>query len=289
MGFRIHERFESMGRTVVAMMPEIHDPLSYSLIGLAMAAHRELGPGLDEVLYHTLLSQKLTAAGIAHVSRPRGHLVHRGAVADEFEADLILEGRLCVELKVLWAGFAPEHLLQIICYLKFWRLETGVLLDFGKESLVQKRVPRIDRAAACDLAEVLSAGLAGEGDRALLDQLSESLRVLCAEYGLGYRDTTYRGLLLAELAHRKVPCVRDPVVGICHNGGMLGDSRLPCLVIPGSAALLVTALRETRQAADRAVLQTYLRHLELPWGLLVNFGKERLDCHHVRPGDRHRQ
>src|SRR5260221_203707 len=104
-------------------MATIDDAVSYAVIGFAMEAHRELGPGLDEAFYHELMAHKLTAAGIPQQMKPRGRLMHRSLVADEFEADLIVTGKLAAELKVLWGGFAPEHLLQLICYLKFWRLD----------------------------------------------------------------------------------------------------------------------------------------------------------------------
>ena len=269
-------------------MADIDDPLSYAVIGLAMEAHRELGPGLNEAFYHTLLTRKLSAKGIPHLVKPRGKLVHHGMVADEFEADLILDGRLAAELKVLWGDFAPEHLLQLICYLKFWRLDAGLLFDFGKESLTQKRVPRLDRTVTFDPAQVRQAVPADAPDGVLREQLFESLRSLLTEFGLGYRDTAYRGLWFAELTHRGIPFVRDPVANIRAGGNLLGEAKLPCLVLPGRTALLVTALRETREAADRAVLQPHLRHLGLPWGLLVNFGKTRLDCQYVRAPNRHR-
>ncbi|HEY9173595.1 MAG TPA: GxxExxY protein [Verrucomicrobiae bacterium] len=264
-------------------MAEIDDPLSYAVIGMAMAAHRELGPGLDEAFYHELLARKLTAAGIPHETKPRGKLLHRGRVADEFEADLIVEGRLAAELKVLWGDFAPEHLLQLICYLKFWRLDAGLLFDFAKESLAQKRVPRLDRATAFDPASMQPESPVSGSERSLVREILDSLHAVLTEFGLGYRDSTYRGLLLAELLHRKIPCAEHPTVAIRSGDVLLGEAKLPCLILPGQAALLITALRETRQAADRAVLQTCLRHLDLTWGLLLNFGKTRLDCQLVKP------
>ena len=66
------------------------DRITYSLIGLAMEVHRELGPGLDEVFYHLLLGRKLRDAGIPHANKVRGQLIHRGVVADEFEADFLV-------------------------------------------------------------------------------------------------------------------------------------------------------------------------------------------------------
>ena len=96
------------------------DPFTHAVIGKAMEVHRELGPGLDEIFYHRLLSEKLVAAGIEHELKPRRELVHRGIVADIFEPDMVFPGRLIPELKVLRGPFAPAHFTQLICYLKLW-------------------------------------------------------------------------------------------------------------------------------------------------------------------------
>ncbi len=157
-----------------------------------MAVHRELGPGLDESCYHRLLSEKLIAAGIEHEFKPKGQLKHHGIVADEFEADIIVEKRLVLELKALRGPLAPEHFAQLMCYLKFWALRTGWLIDFGKESLYRKRIV-FNAPAPADIGS-LDSGFdfppACSGDK-LLTAFSETVRNIFSEYGLGYRDTTY--------------------------------------------------------------------------------------------------
>lgn len=40
---------------------------------------------------------------------------------------------------------------------------------------------------------------------------------------------------------------------------------------------VILALRNDIRAADRAVMQTYLRLLTVHWGIIVNFGKKHLD------------
>jgi GxxExxY protein len=76
------------------------DQVSYAVIGEAMWVHRELGPGLDEAFYHALLSHRLQAAGIEHLSKPREALIRRGRTADIFEPDLVLPSHLIPELKI---------------------------------------------------------------------------------------------------------------------------------------------------------------------------------------------
>jgi len=271
----------------MAHLRDATEVLRYQVIGLAMEVHRELGPGLGEVLYHRELADRLRNSGIEHEFKPRGHLIHRGSVADEFEADLIVARGLIPELKALDGQFAPDHYTQLLCYLKFWRIRTGFLMDFCKESLVWKKVVhRLDGpppVASEDLAAAAPNGVASD---AAVQAVCGTIAQIYAEHGLGYRDTTYRGLVLADLAADRVPHAISPVVNVPGSMGEARQAKLTCITIDKSCVLIVRALNEAIRAADRAVMQTYLRLLELPVGLIANFGKRELQIRFVTsPGN----
>jgi GxxExxY protein len=268
---------------MILLMKEDGDRLSYEVIGLAMGCHRELGPGLHEMFYHALLDEKLIAAGIAYSFKPRGQLIHRGIIADEFEADLLVSNELVLELKMLWGNFTPEHLLQLICYLKFWRLPTGLLFDFGKESLICRRIAFTPPTVSFNANQWVESAPPFITHRSQLHALALAIEKVLTEHGLGYRGTTYRGLMFIELTANGLEVIREPTASIRSTRGVvLGEAQLHCLVVTGSYALLISALRDAHQAADRAVLQTYLKHLGLRWGVTANFGKHRLDTQFVR-------
>ena len=253
------------------------DDLSYETIGKAMEVHRQLGPGLDELFYHELLATKMRTSGIQHEYKPQGKLVHKGIVADEFEADLLVGSKLVVELKVLWERFHPEHLLQIICYQKFWHRPVGLLFDFGKESLIHKRVAYTPVKVSWEPAGLLASPPSFVSDRETLQLIAESIRVIMDTYGLGYRATTYRGLLHAEVTSTGTSSLRQPTVEVHVEGLASHQTQLDCIVINSRCAVKVTALQDIQRPADRAILQTYLRLLKLPWGLVVNFGKRQIE------------
>lgn len=237
---------------------------------MAMAVHRELGPGIDESFYHRHLGAKLRAAGIAHEFKPRRELVYRGIVADVFELDLVADSRVILELKALRGTFEPEHFTQILCYLKAWGLSTGLLLDFAKESLVFRRVVRTEPAVPP--VPKLECPLAGQ-DKRLAQTLGRLLADILRDHGLGYRQTTYRGLLLAALRAEGLSYWSEPVARVLH----LGQTPLRCVVVGGRCAVGLSALGDGLSAADRAVPQTCLRWLDLPWGLAAHFGKRTFE------------
>ena len=65
----------------------------------------------------------------------------RSRVVGEFYADLLVEGKVIVELKAVKA-IAPEHQAQIINYLKATGIEVGLLINFGSPKLEYKRFTR---------------------------------------------------------------------------------------------------------------------------------------------------
>jgi GxxExxY protein len=256
--------------------------LTYAVIGCAMETHSEVGPGLPEQFYHTTLADKLNASELWHRFKPSGRLMHRGIRADEFEADILFDARLVIEVKVFEAGFPPEHFTQVICYQKFWSIPVGLLLDFGKESLIYKRLVFDDRRPPlASTASLVQDAPEFVNNRDLLGRLWESFHRIYSTYGLGYRETTYRGLLLADLTAEAISHRANPTVSVGSQGKSIGNTDLNCVVVDAACAVMTLALRDSIRAADRAILQTYFRLLNLPWGIIVNFGKRELQHKYV--------
>src|ERR1700727_892486 len=77
------------------------DPLSSKVIGLAIKVHTELGSGFFESIHHRAVEIELAEAGLDFVSEAPLTVSYRGRVVGNFTADLIIEGRLLLELKAL--------------------------------------------------------------------------------------------------------------------------------------------------------------------------------------------
>lgn len=242
-----------------------------------MEIHRELGHGLDERFYHPLLGRKLRFAGMPHESRARRELVHRGTVADVCEPDLAFPGRMIAELKCLAGAFAGEHFVQLLCYLKFWKIAAGLLFDFAKESRLYRRVefrePVFEIPSRAEMAN-------GQEDQVSLSDVCRwvggAVRVVAAEYGLGYRDTIYTGLPKAERCHAGVECVNGLSVNVNSGDESRGVTTLPCLLVGQRLAVKVLALRRSITAAGLASTHTYLRLACAQIGLISNFDRSSI-------------
>ncbi len=216
-------------------------------------------------------------AGISHLSKPRRDLVYRGIVADTFEPDFVFENHFVPELKCLRGSFAAEHLVQLFSYCKFWRLRTSLLVDFGKQSLIWKRL--LYRSHSASFPDIMSPGFVSKPLLAatIIQAVSECLN----EIGLGYRQTTWKGLVRAAIQSAGPKVDLNPTATVLNHPGITMSS----LVIDNTCAVSVTALTDGINATDRAILQTHLRWLNLDWGIVFHFGKTNADLTFVQhPG-----
>lgn len=128
-----------MGGRGEEMMGHEFDELSGRVIEAAIAVHRELGPGFLESIYERALKTALRHRGIIYDSQREVTVFFEGEEAGCHRLDLVVEGRLIVELKAVRA-LEDLHFAQTRSYLKATRLHVGLLLNFNAPRLVVKRV-----------------------------------------------------------------------------------------------------------------------------------------------------
>lgn len=113
-----------------------------TVIDTAMSIHKELGPGLLETVYESVLCHELQRQGL-HVKRQLAIPIrYRDQKFDEgFRADIMVEEKVIVELKSV-EKVNVVHKKQLLTYLKLSGLKVGLLLNFG-EALMRKGITRI--------------------------------------------------------------------------------------------------------------------------------------------------
>lgn len=259
-------------------MTKEDDPITRSFIGLAMMVHSSIGPGLTEETYHQELVRELNSAGIPHLSKPKQNLVYRGFVADTFEPDFVVQDHFIAELKALRGEFMPAHMVQLFCYCKFWRLRTSLLVDFGKQSLQWKRL--LYQSHTSQLPEIEIPDFIT--DQVLAENIITAVGVCLNELGLGYRETTWNGLVTAALQGAALKLRINPTAKVHGHA----EVSLSSLVVEETCAILVIALTDGTTASDRARLHTHLRWLNLDWGIIFHFGKTNANlCFVQRPSN----
>jgi GxxExxY protein len=112
-----------------------HDPTTTEkIIGCAITVHEELGAGLLESAYHTALCIELAKHGVRFQREPMVPLSYDGIHVGNFRPDLIVEGRVVVEIKSV-LRYEPVFTAQMLTYLRITNLRVGLLLNFNKRRL----------------------------------------------------------------------------------------------------------------------------------------------------------
>jgi GxxExxY protein len=106
-------------------------PMTRRIVGAAMQVHSTLGPGLLESAYRAALLRELELTGLGALAEIPVGMQYKGVAVDcGFRADIIVEGKVLVELKSV-ERILPIHTAQLMTYLKLTQLRIGLLLNFG--------------------------------------------------------------------------------------------------------------------------------------------------------------
>ena len=112
------------------------------IVDTAIYLHKNLGPGLLENVYETVLLRLLSKKGLLVQRQVSVPVVFEGEHFDEgFRIDLFVEGKVIVELKSV-EKITPAHKKQLITYLKLTNTKLGYIINFGSE-LMKDGIERI--------------------------------------------------------------------------------------------------------------------------------------------------
>jgi GxxExxY protein len=110
------------------------DRLARETIGAAIEVHRALGPGFLEFVYEEALAVELGARHIPFERQVPLAIEYKGSVVGQQRLDLLVGGRLLVELKAV-ESIAPIHVAQLVSYLRAAHRVLGLLINFNVPAL----------------------------------------------------------------------------------------------------------------------------------------------------------
>jgi GxxExxY protein len=110
------------------------DRLAQEVIGAAIEVHRTLGPGFLESVYEQALGVELGLRGVQLQRQVPVSVDYKGHSIGESRLDLLVDGRLIVELKAV-EQLAPIHTAQLMSYLRATGYRLGLLVNFNTTRL----------------------------------------------------------------------------------------------------------------------------------------------------------
>jgi iron complex transport system substrate-binding protein len=108
---------------------------SADVVDAALHLHRDLGPGLLESVYETVLAAKLSRLGHSVSQQHPIDFEYDGMRFERaFRIDLLVDDSLLVEIKSV-ERLNGAHAKQLLTYLRLTRRPLGLLINFGGETL----------------------------------------------------------------------------------------------------------------------------------------------------------
>lgn len=127
-------RAETQKRREAVQVTDV-DRISGDVLDMSIRLHRDLGPGLLESVYETVLAGQLARAGYRTERQRPIDIDYDGLrFAAAFRIDILVEDMLLIEIKSVERLHAA-HAKQLLTYLRLTKQPVGLLINFGGATL----------------------------------------------------------------------------------------------------------------------------------------------------------
>ena len=116
-----------------------YETITEKIIEAFYKVYNTLGYGFLEKVYLNAMFIELKAMGFKVEMEKRILVYYFENIVGDYNADLIVEEVVAVELKAIEA-LVEDNEYQLINYLKATTLEVGLLLNFGKKPQVKRKI-----------------------------------------------------------------------------------------------------------------------------------------------------
>ena len=115
---------------IASVLDDATEALITRIIGICIAVHRELGPGLLESIYGRAICLELETAGLSFEVEKQVPVLYRGIVLCHHRLDIVVDLKVHLEIKAV-ERLAPIHYAQVLSYLRISELPVALLMNFN--------------------------------------------------------------------------------------------------------------------------------------------------------------
>ena len=116
-----------------------HQEITEQIIKGFYNGYPNLGYGFLEKVYENAMMIELRKLGLNATQQERIEVYYEGEVVGEYFADLLVAGKVLVELKAA-QPIADEHEAQWLNYLKATKPAVGLILNFGPKPQIARKI-----------------------------------------------------------------------------------------------------------------------------------------------------
>ena len=108
---------------------------AFKLVGICMEIHRQPGKGYDEAAYMDALAVDLMRTDTPFSREKRYEITYKNVVLPHnYKADFVVWDKILFEAKAV-EQLVETHVKQVMNYLATSKMELGLLVNFGGDSL----------------------------------------------------------------------------------------------------------------------------------------------------------
>ncbi len=118
-----------------------YQDITKKILAASFDVHSFLGNGFQEVIYQRALSHEFQKAGLSFQREIEQQIYYKDLPKPigTRRADFVVENKVLVEIKAV-IELEDVHIAQALNYLKAYKLEVGLLINFGSKSMTFKRL-----------------------------------------------------------------------------------------------------------------------------------------------------
>jgi len=116
-----------------------YSDITEKIIGCAIKIHKELGNGFPEIIYRRCLEIEFRKIKLSYKAEFESPIYYENIEVGKRRVDFVIEDNVLLEIKAL-QNIDSNCISQVLNYLKAFRYEVGLLINFGEKSLTFKRL-----------------------------------------------------------------------------------------------------------------------------------------------------
>ncbi len=255
----------------------LHADMTSQIIGVYYTVYNRLSQTYPEYIFEKAMVLLLRQLGIECIRQDEYEIRYKDKRVGLQRLDIFVAGTIVVEIKVA-ESINPIHLAQLLSYLKVVGQEVGLLFRFGgpkpeyarrvltpqawQETMV---TPSVDHSNRSDL-------LFPELTADILGGAMEVFKTL----GPGFIHRIYANACYHKLRLRGMDVLPRRDFHVFLDAADLGAIKLAHLQVDNRVLVFPVAISDLAQMRIPN-LKAWMRHLDIPLGIVVNFHTTRLD------------
>lgn len=238
--------------------------ISDKIINAYFEVYNKLGIGFLEKIYENAMMIELKKRGLSVNSQIPIEIFYYDNCVGNYIGDILVNEKILVELKAI-TKLTKNEQSQLLNYLSATKYEVGLLLNFGEEYKIIRKV--FDNQFKTYLYK-------NKTQYKIQDKTDRIIGVFYKVYsvlGYGFQEKVYENALQIEFLQQKIKFHKDYKLSVSYDSEIIGEFSAPFFI---EDMIISVICRKEIRSIDEQKLINQLNFTGIQSGLLLNFGKK---------------